>query len=107
MSTIKYGLNCKKAYYDGGAVDGCDCKETLRLIAEGGPDAELLITHTYPPERIEMGNLLLRTFEYFKDSIIQTETQFFLPVFAFNIEKTVQPRKKVRTGLNLFKLNAS
>ena len=46
MSTIKYGLNCKKAYYDGGAVDGCDCKETLRLIAEGGPDAELLITHT-------------------------------------------------------------
>ena len=68
---------------------------------------ELLITHTYPPDRIEMGNLLIRAFEYFKDSIIQTETPFFLPAFAFNIEKNVQPRKKVRTGLNLFKLNAS
>ena len=29
-----------------GGVDGCDCEETLRLIAEGKIDTEPLITHT-------------------------------------------------------------
>ena len=34
-------------------VDGCDCEETLRLIAEGKINTEPLITHTYPLSRIE------------------------------------------------------
>ena len=36
-----------------GGVDGCDCEETLRLIAEGKINTESLITHTYPLSRIE------------------------------------------------------
>lgn len=35
------------------------------------------------------------------------ETQFFLLSFAFNIEKLCNRAKKGRTGLDLFKLNAS
>ena len=35
------------------------------------------------------------------------ETQFFLLAFAFNIEKLCNRAKKGRTGLDLFKLNAS
>ena len=36
-----------------GAVDGCDCEETLRLIAEGKLNTEPLITHTYPLSKID------------------------------------------------------
>ena len=40
-----YGKNLT---FKTGGVDGCDCEETLRLIAEGKIDTESLITHTYP-----------------------------------------------------------
>ena len=33
-------------------MDGCDCEETLKLIAEGKLDTEPLITHTYPLSKI-------------------------------------------------------
>lgn len=36
-----------------GGVDGCNCEETLKLIAEGKINTEPLITHTYPLDRIE------------------------------------------------------
>ena len=35
-----------------GDVDGCDCEETLKLIAEGKLDTEPLMTHTYPLSKI-------------------------------------------------------
>jgi alcohol dehydrogenase len=34
-------------------VDGCDCEETLRLIAESKLNIEPLITHTYPLSKID------------------------------------------------------
>ena len=34
-------------------VDGCDCEETLKLIAEGKLNTEPLITHTYPLSKID------------------------------------------------------
>lgn len=45
-----YGKNLT---FKTGGVDGCDCEETFRLIAEGKIDTEPLITHTYPLSRIE------------------------------------------------------
>ena len=45
-----YGKNLT---FKTGGVDGCDCAETLRLIAEGKLDTEPLITHTYPLHRID------------------------------------------------------
>ena len=51
-----------------GGVDGCDCEETLRLIAEGKLNTEPLITHTYPLDKIEDAYDL---FENRKDSVIK------------------------------------
>ena len=48
--TEMYGKNLT---FKTGGVDGCDCEETLRLIAEGKINTEPLITHTYPLSRIE------------------------------------------------------
>lgn len=45
-----YGKNLT---FKTGGVDGCDCEEILRLIAEGKLNTEPLITHTYPLEKIE------------------------------------------------------
>lgn len=45
-----YGKNLT---FKTGGVDGCDCAETLRLIAEGKLDTEPLITHTFPLSRID------------------------------------------------------
>lgn len=39
-----YGKNLT---FKTGGVDGCNCTETLRLIAEGKLDTTPLITHTY------------------------------------------------------------
>ena len=36
-----------------GGVDGCDCDETLKLIADGKINTEPLITHTYPLSKID------------------------------------------------------
>ena len=40
-----YGKNLT---FKTGGVDGCNCRETLQLIAEGKLDTVPLITHTYP-----------------------------------------------------------
>lgn len=45
-----YGKNLT---FKTGGVDGCDCEETLRLIAEGKINTEPLITHTYSLDKIE------------------------------------------------------
>ena len=55
-----------------GGVDGCDCEETLRLIAEGKIDTEPLITHTYPLCRIAEGYEL---FEKKRDSVIKVAVE--------------------------------
>ncbi|HJJ83626.1 MAG TPA: zinc-binding dehydrogenase, partial [Methanocorpusculum sp.] len=60
-----YGKNLT---FKTGGVDGCDCDETLRLIAEGKIDTEPLITHTYPLEEIEEA---YRIFENREDGIIK------------------------------------
>ncbi len=44
-----YGKNLT---FKTGGVDGCDCEETLKLIAEGKLNTEPLITHTYPLSKI-------------------------------------------------------
>ena len=45
-----YGKNLT---FKTGGVDGCDCDETLKLIAEGKLDTEPLITHAYPLASID------------------------------------------------------
>ena len=49
-------------------VDGCDCEETLKLIAEGKLDTEPLITHTYPLAKIDEAYAL---FESKQDGVIK------------------------------------
>lgn len=44
-----YGKNLT---FKTGGVDGCDCEETLALIAQGKLDIEPLLTHTYPLAQI-------------------------------------------------------
>lgn len=53
-------------------MDGCDCEETLRLIAKGKIDTEPLITHTYPLRRIEEGYDL---FENKRDGVIKVAVE--------------------------------
>ncbi len=43
----------KNLIFKTGGVDGCNCDETLALIAEGMLDTTPLITHTYPLSQIE------------------------------------------------------
>lgn len=42
----------KNLIFKTGGVDGCDCDETLELIAQGKINTEPLITHTYPLSKI-------------------------------------------------------
>lgn len=60
-----YGKNLT---FKTGGVDGCDCDETLRLIAAGKLDTEPLITHTYPLSRIDEAYEL---FESRRDGVIK------------------------------------
>lgn len=60
-----YGKNLT---FKTGGVDGCNCGETLALIAEGKLDTVPLITHTYPLSRIEEAYDL---FEHRRDGVIK------------------------------------
>ena len=65
-------MNGKNLTLKTAGVDGCDCEETLRLIAEGKIDTEPLITHTYPLSRIEDAYEL---FENKKDGVIKVAVE--------------------------------
>ena len=60
-----YGKNLT---FKTGGVDGCNCNETLALIAEGKLDTVPLITHTYSLSRIEEAYDL---FEHRRDGVIK------------------------------------
>ena len=64
-----YGKNLT---FKTGGVDGCNCAETLRLIAEGQLDTLPLITHTYPLSRIEDAYAL---FENRRDGVIKVAVE--------------------------------
>lgn len=60
-----YGKNLT---FKTGGVDGCDCAEILRLIADGQIDTTPLITHRFPLEEIEEA---YRIFENRLDGVIK------------------------------------
>ncbi len=60
-----YGKNLT---FKTGGVDGCNCDETLTLIAQGKLDTTPLITHTFPLSRIEEAYDI---FENRKDGVIK------------------------------------
>lgn len=60
-----YGKNLT---FKTGGVDGCDCAEVLRLIAEGKIDTTPLVTHRFPLSRIEEA---YRLFENRLDGVIK------------------------------------
>ena len=64
-----YGKNLT---FKTGGVDGCDCEEILRLIAEGKIDTEPLITHTYPLSEIDAAYEL---FEHRRDGVIKVAVE--------------------------------
>ena len=64
-----YGKNLT---FKTGGVDGCDCEETLRLIAEGKIDTEPLLTHTYPLAKIDEAYAL---FEEKRNGVIKVAVE--------------------------------
>lgn len=60
-----YGKNLT---FKTGGVDGCDCEEILRLVAEGKIDTTPLITHTYELDEIAEAYEL---FENKRDNVIK------------------------------------
>lgn len=60
-----YGKNLT---FKTGGVDGCDCEEILKLIAEGKIDTTPLITHRFPLSKIEEA---YRIFENKEDGVIK------------------------------------
>ena len=60
-----YGKNLT---FKTGGVDGCDCDEILRLIAEGRIDTTPLITHRYPLSDIEAA---FELFENRRDGVLK------------------------------------
>ena len=58
----------KNLIFKTGGVDGCNCSETLELIAQGKLDTTPLITHTYPLADIEAAYDL---FEHRRDGVIK------------------------------------
>lgn len=60
-----YGKNLT---FKTGGVDGCDCAEILRLIAEGKIDTTPLITHRFPLDKIEEAYCI---FENRQDGVIK------------------------------------
>lgn len=65
-----YGKNLT---FKTGGVDGCDCEETLKLIAEGKINTEPLITHTYPISMIDEAYDL---FENKRNGVIKVAIEF-------------------------------
>lgn len=64
-----YGKNLT---FKTGGVDGCNCAETLRLIADGKLDTTPLITHTYPLKDIQQA---YDVFEQRRDGVIKIAVQ--------------------------------
>ncbi len=64
-----YGKNLT---FKTGGVDGCDCEETLKLIAEGKLDTEPLITHAYLLAKIDEAYEL---FENKRDGVIKVAVE--------------------------------
>lgn len=64
-----YGKNLT---FKTGGVDGCNCEETLALIAQGKLNTEPLITHTYPLSRIAEAYAL---FENRQDGVIKVAVE--------------------------------
>lgn len=62
----------KNLIFKTGGVDGCDCEETLNLIAQGKLNTEPLITHTYPLAEIEDAYKL---FENKRDGVIKVAVE--------------------------------
>ena len=62
----------KNLIFKTGGVDGCDCDETLKLIADGKINTEPLITHTYPLSKIEEAYDL---FENKRDGVIKVAVE--------------------------------
>ena len=62
----------KNLIFKTGGVDGCNCTETLALIAEGKIDTTPLITHTYPLHDIKEAYDL---FENRRDGVIKVAIQ--------------------------------
>ena len=62
----------KNLIFKTGGVDGCDCEETLKLIAEGKLDTEPMITHTYPLAKIDEAYEL---FENKRDGVIKVAVE--------------------------------
>ena len=60
-----YGKNLT---FKTGGVDGCDCEEILRLIAQGQLDTTPLITNTFPLQQVEQAYCL---FEERRDGVIK------------------------------------
>lgn len=58
----------KNLIFKTGGVDGCHCRETLDLIAEGKLDTTPLLTHTFPLRDIEAAYDL---FENRRDGVIK------------------------------------
>ena len=58
----------KNLIFKNGGVDGCDCAEILRLIAQGKIDTTPLITHRFPLSEIEEA---YRIFENRLDGVIK------------------------------------
>lgn len=65
-----YGKNLT---FKTGGVDGCDCDELLKLIAEGKIDTEPLITHTFPLSKIDEAYSL---FEKKRDGVIKIAIEY-------------------------------
>ena len=60
-----YGKNLT---FKTGGVDGCDCEEILKLIAQGKIDTTALITHTFPLSEIAQAYDI---FEHKKENVIK------------------------------------
>ena len=58
----------KNLIFKTGGVDGCNCTDTLRLIAEGKIDTTPMITHTFPLREIEAAYQL---YENRQDGVIK------------------------------------